>query len=210
MRKILLSSLALSVCALILTPGAFAKRKKTQEKPKKHIVLLNISGTLEKETMERLQKYAGKELCVKTDIAVLEIDKNVTIEKCAKNIAKKNEYTSPIVISFHFTPADEEHICILTNQQVAVVNTARLKIADKEKYERRLERMLMRSAATLVGIGFDPDPHCVMHSYKNIEDLDRMGRNFSPPWQDKFKRAAVKIGMEMIPVKPPNLKKCGD
>lgn len=207
MRRILLPWVMLFVCALLLSASAFAKEEKSQDGQKDHVILLNISGAADKETMARLRKYAEKELRVKTDIVLRKMDEDLTFKKCAKKIAKKSN--SPITIGFYSAPASEEHICILTNQQVAVVNTAKLKSDDKEKYERRLERMLMRSAGTLAGLEFDPDPHCVMHSYKKIEDLDRMGRNFSPPWQDRFLRSVKQMDMEIVPVKTPILKKQG-
>ncbi|MFA7368455.1 MAG: hypothetical protein WC334_02305, partial [Kiritimatiellales bacterium] len=48
------------------------------------------------------------------------------------------------------------------------------------------------------GLPPTPDPFCVTRDYNSLEDLDSMGRNFSPPWQGRFAEEAAKRGL--VPV----------
>ena len=60
----------------------------------------------------------------------------------------------------------------------------------------------MRGAAFMFGLTSDPDPHCVMHDYVTLDDLDKIGTNFSPPWLDRFIKAAQAKGMTTKPLFP--------
>ncbi|MEI7851979.1 MAG: hypothetical protein WCH86_09115, partial [Kiritimatiellales bacterium] len=66
---------------------------------------------------------------------------------------------------------------------------------DAEKFGRRVERQVMRAAAFSFGLEPTPDPFCVTRDYDSLEDLDTMGRNFSPPWQGRFAEEALKRGL---------------
>jgi predicted Zn-dependent protease len=77
---------------------------------------------------------------------------------------------------------------------VAIINTQPLYTDDAEKFARRLERQVMRAAAFSFGLTPTPDPFCVTRDYSSLEDLDSMGRNFSPPWQGRFAEEATKRG----------------
>jgi len=57
----------------------------------------------------------------------------------------------------------------------------------------------MRAAAFLFEMPPTPDPFCVTRDYRSLEDLDRMGRNYSPPWQGRFAKEAASRGLEPLP-----------
>ena len=105
--------------------------------------------------------------------------------------------------------AESSHVVALTNSQVVVINVRALSTNDAVCLERRLEKSVIRSVAITLGISSDPDPYCVMHDYKTVEDLDKLGLNFSPPWSEAFSRAAITHGMVISPIirKLPRVKK---
>lgn len=101
------------------------------------------------------------------------------------------------------------HATVMTNEQVAVINVTGLASTNEVAFTRRLQRWTLRGAAFVMGVGPDPDPFCVMHDYTTLQDLDRMGLNFSPPWGDQFRKAAAARGLSVRPLftPRPNLKK---
>lgn len=198
MRSIIVLWAAILVCCSWDVSGETAKAKETEDAPEKNIALLNLSGAVKEEIMAHLKKYAERELRVKTEVVDEEMEEGLTLKKSVQKIGSQKKYQHSLAIAFYFAPDESSHIRIATNKLVAVVNTAEVRCDEKEKFRQRLERLTMRSAGTMVGLGFDPDPHCVMHSYETVEDLDSMGRNFSPPWQAKFRKAAKEMGLETI------------
>ena len=159
------------------------------------VVLTNADGALSEAELERVRTFAEQQL----NVRVLAAGGSLAAASLAEAVAQTDEIKavrSPVEIVICELAGEEEHILIDAQAGLAAINTVPLKIDDAEKYARRVERLVMRAVGTLAGLGFDPDPFCVMHSYETVADLDRMGRNFSPPWQQKFARAAAEMGLE--------------
>ena len=91
------------------------------------------------------------------------------------------------------------HQTINTNRMVALINVKPLIIADNQQTTWRLQRMLMRSVAFLLGIAPAPDPHCVTRHYESLADFDTMGRNFTPPYNPLVRQHAVELGITLNP-----------
>jgi hypothetical protein len=62
----------------------------------------------------------------------------------------------------------------------------------------RVERLVMRALAFMTGFAHSPDPFSVMAPYQTLEELDRRGRNFSPPDSFKFQKRAREKGVSML------------
>ena len=79
-----------------------------------------------------------------------------------------------------------------------MINAQPLYTDDAEVFARRIERQVMRAAAFVFDMPPTPDPFCVTRDYRSLEDLDRMGRNYSPPWMGRFAEEAAKRGLEPL------------
>jgi hypothetical protein len=159
------------------------------------VVLINADGALAESELERVRAFAEVQL----NVRVLAEGGSLESASLAGAISESAEIRtdrSPIEIVICELAGQEEHILVDQQLGLAAINTSPIETDDAEQYARRLERLVMRAAGTLAGLGFDPDPFCVMHSYESVADLDRMGRNFSPPWQQKFAQAAAQMGLE--------------
>lgn len=66
----------------------------------------------------------------------------------------------------------------------------------------RVERLVMRALAFMTGFEHSPDPFSVMTPYRTLEDLDRRGRNFSPPDTFKFQKRAREMGVPLLENSP--------
>lgn len=93
---------------------------------------------------------------------------------------------------------ESQHQMVYPEKGIALVNLQPLYTDDAEKFARRAERMVMRSAAFAFGMEPTPDPYCVTRDYTSLEDLDRMGRNYSPPWQGRFAQEAADRGLKLL------------
>lgn len=172
-----------------------ALRAAADPKPLKSIVLVN-AGTVDAEVLQRLQRFASNELGI--SIRTLSVapvparNLHDGSSEYAKNLGT-NDFAMVVLAS----PEDEKvkHLVVLPDVKVAVVNGKALAAKDPETYARRLERQVMRSIAFLLGLPQSPEPRDVTRSYTSLEDLDKMGRNFSAPWLTSFETAARAAGL---------------
>lgn len=74
--------------------------------------------------------------------------------------------------------------------------------AEGDQAYYRVERLVMRALAFMTGFERSPDPYSVMAPYKTLEDLDRQGRNFSPPDTFKFQKKARENGVPILEASP--------
>jgi hypothetical protein len=93
-----------------------------------------------------------------------------------------------------------EHAVYLYDRNIAVVNARALKPAsgDMETYGRRLEKVVMRSYGLLMGLEQVPNPHSALWPYRNLEELDAIGRGFDPPTLWRFQEIAKERGARLL------------
>ena len=176
--------------------------------PADKAITLVDSGCAGPELMERLRRFMEKELRVPVrtvDAAKLSGKKDfAALEKAARKIKHENDIAYIVIAQLD----EESHLEVYEETGVAVINAQALHTDDAEKYALRIQRMAMRAAAFVFGLSPTPDPFCVTRNYRSLEDLDRMGRNYSPPWQARYAEEAAKRGLQPIQPthpKPPAL-----
>ena len=170
---------------------AFAQREKA-------ITLINAAG-LEAPLFERVRLFAEQEL----HVPVLAKEQTDFVETeqfdAAKEAASKLKTDADVaLIVLTKIAGSSRHLVVFPADGIAVVNVPPLAIDDSEKFARRVERQVMRAAAFSFGLEPTPDPFCVTRDYRSLEDLDTMGRNFSPPWQGRFANEAKKRGLRSL------------
>lgn len=166
----------------------------------KHIVLVNAAG-IEKDMVDAVLNYAERELEIpvhaRTNVALKATD---SLLEMGRQIGGSKSAGEGCVIALVKARAEEaRHAVIMTNECVVVLNITALQSEDNVKFTRRLQRWVLRGTAFLLGVGPDVDPHCVMIDYNTVDELDRLGMNFSPPWGVMVQEAAVKRGFEIRP-----------
>lgn len=189
MRKIILFLSGL----LFLTTGCATT---AQEKA---INIVN-AGAVNAELLERVRAFAEKELHVRVrteENQLLAGPKDFqTLEKAAEKAKSESDITFIVLADL---PHDE-HLKVYPESGIGIVNAQPLQTDDAEKFARRIQRMVMRAAAFCFELPPTPDPFCVTRDYRSLEDLDRMGINYSPPWQKRYADEAAKRGLK--PVQP--------
>jgi predicted Zn-dependent protease len=168
----------------------------------KAITIVNAAA-VDATLLERVRAFAEQELHVpvraleKPNLAGKESFQ--ALEKAAQGVKTGTDVTLIVLSGFN---NEAQHLVVYSNSNIAVVNIQPLYTDDAEKFGRRVERQVMRAAAFSFGLEPTPDPFCVTRDYSSIEDLDEMGRNFSPPWQGRFADEAAKRGL--LPVSARN------
>lgn len=169
----------------------------------KSIAVINAAG-LPAPLVESIRAHAERELYVPVTARTADVLTGDDLKGIGKSAAKLKtaDDVCLIVLAAAATNATL-HATTLTNEQVAVINVTALKSADDVANTRRLQRWALRGAAFLLDLKPDPDPHCVMHDYVTLADLDKLGLNFSPPWGDQFRKAAAARGLTVRPLFTP-------
>jgi predicted Zn-dependent protease len=115
-----------------------------------------------------------------------------SLESAARRVKSEDDVVLIVLAGFNGEP---QHLNVFSNSGIAVVNVQPLYTDDAQRFALRVERQVMRAAAFSFGLPPTPDPFCVTRDYVSLEDLDRMGRNYSPPWQGRFADEAARRGL---------------
>ncbi len=167
--------------------------------PQENAITLVNAAAVDAELLERLRAFAESQLHVpvrtleKTRLAGKKSFQ--TLEKSALRI-KTDADVSLIVLAG--VNGEEKHLGVYPENGVALINTQPLYTNDAEVFARRIERQVMRAAAFVFEMPPTPDPFCVTRDYRSLDELDRMGRNYSPPWMGRFAEEAKKRGLQPI------------
>lgn len=191
--------IVLFLCGLmILSSGC------THAVPNEAAVTVVNTGAVSPELQERVRAFAEKELHVRVRSRSLPaLAEPTDFEALATAaLAARDDADVALIVLSELDEAD--HLRANAEICMGMVNVKPLHTNDAELFARRIERMVMRAAAFSFGLEPTPDPYCVTRDYRSLEDLDRMGRNFSPPWQGRYATEAAKRGLF-----PPQLKPAG-
>jgi len=170
----------------------------SQAPPENAITLVNAAA-VDAELLERVRVFAEGQLQV--PVRTLEKPKLAgkesfqTLEKAALRIKTDADVSFIVLAGIN---GEEEHLAVFAEKGVALINTQPLYTDEDETFSRRIERQVMRAAAFVFEMPPTPDPFCVTRDYRSLDDLDRMGRNYSPPWMGRFADEAVKRGLEPL------------
>lgn len=182
----LYSAVVLSLCACSPAPAA--------REPA--VVLAAAADVADADLLERVRRFAQRELHVPVRVLdtpeLAELPGFQALEKAVQPVRADGDV---IFILLTAVPGETQHLAVFPENELAAVNVPPLRTEDRETFARRIERQVMRAAAFAVGLPPTPDPFCVTRSYRSLDDLDRMGRNFSPPWQGRFAEEAAKRGL---------------
>ncbi len=184
---VLFAVFVLSVCAC--SPASPAARQPA-------VVLAAADALLDAELLERVRDFAQRELRVPVRTldtpGLAELPDFQALEQAVQPVRADGDV---IFILLTAVPGETQHLAVFPEDELAAVNVPPLRTDDREIFARRVERQVMRAAAFAVGLPPTPDPFCVTRNYRSLEDLDRMGRNFSPPWQGRFAEEAARRGL---------------
>jgi len=154
--------------------------------------------------LESIRAFAEDELSVPVRAATVESTSGATLpDIMAWAKTYRSEAVVGVIAMGNPTNQSPAHLFFDTNTLIAAINVPALRHDDPDIFSKRLVRQTMRAAAFILGLAPCPDPFCVTRPYTSLEDLDRMGLNFSPPWKDEFVKRAKEHSLEIIRRVPP-------
>lgn len=163
----------------------------------KTLTIVNVSG-IGAEPLESIRAYAEKEL--KVPVRTVALPKLAgkgdfqTLEKAALKKKHANDVAYILVAELD----GDEHLNVNADRGIAIINAKALYTPDAKLFTGRIRRMVMRAAAFSFGLKPTPDPFCVTREYTSLEELDRMGNNYSPPLQMWYAEEAAKRGLRTV------------
>ena len=100
-----------------------------------------------------------------------------------------------VVVLFDAPEGVTNHGMINPAKRVSVVNVDAMASDDPGVLERRIQRQAIRGFGFLMGLETSPNPQSALAAYGSIEELDKIGRNFDPPWLLKLQERAKELGL---------------
>lgn len=92
-----------------------------------------------------------------------------------------------------------KHAVILPDRMLGFIHVPLLYKTEEEPQFRRLERQAMRIVGFSLGVPPQPMPFCALAPYATLEELDRMGRGFSPPAMAQYRARLVELNIPLSP-----------
>ncbi|MBC8206796.1 MAG: hypothetical protein ISR85_03545 [Kiritimatiellales bacterium] len=179
----------------LLLTGCLQSSQGTQEQT---LTIVNAT-VVDATVLEQARAFAQQELRVPVRVIdnpqLAGLGDFQTLENAAVQAKQENDVAYIVVAELD----GEEHLTVNADSGIAIINAKALYTDDTEVFTGRIRRMVMRAAAFSLGLPPTPDPFCVTRDYRSLQDLDRMGNNYSPPWQARFAEEAAKRGLQ-----PPN------
>lgn len=185
---------------LVLAQGSVTVRAEEDPGTAARPFALVNQSSLDAAVVARVRDWAQTQLSVK--VVIQEADK--AQGSLEEQIRSLGEAIPPgiwgVILFVDSQGEDAVHGVVLAKERVAGVNVAALRVddPDAETLARRLERCLVRNLAFMLEVPPAPDPFCATRPYRSLEDLDRMGRNFSPPTLQDFQRRAHAAGAALL------------
>lgn len=102
-----------------------------------------------------------------------------------------------VILSDHLP--EGQHALVDPERMAGVVNVPLLVPEVEEKTLRRLDRQAMRIVGFSLGIPPQPIPFCSLYPYRTLEQLDQIGRGFSPPAMAQYRKQLQEKGFPLSP-----------
>lgn len=168
-------------------------------------VSLGIVGTLPVEQVDRVRDFVE----VNTSIPVrmltepLTADEQHSLGAVLDQFAdQRGEMDAALVLIYAGDQAFDAHTVYRYDEGVGIVNATLMQVPDEEQFMRRVEKLAMRSVGLLLDVPLVPNPQSAMWTYRTMDELDFMGRNFDPPSLIKVQENAAALGIPLIEDSP--------
>lgn len=197
-----------SVMALVAAMGGVAVGARAEETSPatggetRNPAVLVKAGEVDEALVMRLRDWAQDQLALSLPLAEsIEpgpvTDLNRVADLAAPRVGPDD---LGVIVLFASTNDVPHHGVYRPEQRVVVINVNAMREgagADPEVLARRLERQVIRGVCTLLGLDQSPNPQSAYSPYSTLEQLDLIGRNLDPPWQQKMQLRARELGLTL-------------
>ncbi len=146
--------------------------------------------------VQRVQGWMATNLYYEVRVRRLPQWEGVSAEE---QVASLGPIPEPGIVTVVLSPRLEEgkHAVVLPEKQLGFIHVGLLVPEQNEKTLRRLDRQAIRIVGFSLGVPPQPIPFCALFPYKDMEQLDQIGRGFSPPAMAQYRAALEKRGLPL-------------
>ena len=161
---------------------------------------LLVAGTWDEASLERVRAFVQRNTSVEVRIRpAMPLDPFLPLESLHDLLNMERDKADAAWVVLYAGDQDfEPHTVYNYEVGVAVVNLAAIATDIAETELRRIEKLTIRSFGLLLDVPMVPNPHSALWTYRTLEELDFMGRNFDPPSLIRFQQNAAEMGIPLI------------
>lgn len=159
-----------------------------------------VAGTWDEAALERVRAFVQRNTSVKVRVRPsLELEPLAPLDALNDLLALERDPADAAWVVLYAGDQDfEPHTVYDYETRVAVVNLPVVATDVAETELRRVEKLTIRSFGLLLDVPLVPNPHSALWTYRTMEELDFMGRNFDPPSLIRFQQNAADKGIPLI------------
>lgn len=161
---------------------------------------LRVAGTWDDDALERVRAFVQRNTSVEVRVRPsLALDASTPLDTLQDLLGtERADADAALVVLYAGDQEFEPHTVYDYEAGVAVVNLSALATDVVETELRRIEKLTIRSFGLLLDVPMVPNPHSALWTYRTLEELDFMGRNFDPPSLIRFQQNAAEMGIPLI------------
>lgn len=166
-------------------------------------VAIAAIGDISAEHMERIRAFVEYNTSIRARLLESQPEAGGTFSEMLDALHTLRTPELACVVFLYAGEQDfEEHTVYRYESGVGMVNAKLMMTDDEERYLRRLEKLTMRSVGLLLDVPLVPNPQSAMWTYRTMEELDAMGRNYDPPSLMRIQENALQREIPLIKDNP--------
>ncbi|MDD4737229.1 MAG: hypothetical protein PHP44_14125 [Kiritimatiellae bacterium] len=160
---------------------------------------LNVinAAAVDEPVMTDVITFCNEQLPFTLTVQTVESFSCTNMDTCQDALAALKTEKDAAAIGLVSLAESDLHQSINTNRMTALINVKPLLSDDTQKTTWRLQRMIMRSVAFLLGMEPSGVPHCVTGPVESVEELDAISRNYFPLYTEKLAKRASEYGLKI-------------
>lgn len=177
--------------------GLLASLLRAEEPQPSYLVVAPES--MDPVLVERVQGWMSTNLFYEVRVQRLPDWEGGSGEAQLKVLKDKIERPGIVTVVLSDRLEDEKHAVVFPNEKLGIVNVPLLAPEVNETTLRRLDRQAIRIVGFSLGVPPQPIPFCALYPYENLNQLDQIGRGFSPPAMALYRRQLMEHGVPLSP-----------
>lgn len=188
-----MKTLLLSLAALFLTSVS-----KAEDQPYPSYLLIAPQG-MDTALVSRVQVWMATNLHYEVHLKVLPSWDGSNALEQAESLAALPGPQDLVTVVLANRLDEGKHAVLVPGEAMGFINVPLLATDPFETYARRLERQAIRIVGYILGVPPQPMPFCALAPYNDLQELDRIGRGFSPPAMATYRSNLEELGLPLTP-----------
>jgi predicted Zn-dependent protease len=160
--------------------GVSARAQATPPPPEYTSLRVVVAGNVSTTVVQRVVNFTRTSFPLKSEVETVAPAADTDLASAAKlGGTSSNDFIK--IVLFDAAAAELRHGIYDPTNRVMVLNTTALRHEKEESFARRLDRQFTRGVCFSLGMPTCPNPMCGLFPYKDLAELDMVGRGACPP-----------------------------